>query len=109
MPQRILLGDEAVALGAAHAGVTCAYGYPGTPSTEILEFLLDRRNQRGPRAAWCANEKTAYEAALGTCFAGRRALVGPRIMTLGALAREVRRGAPGRLRDHSLGGRFSIR
>ncbi|MEQ1834357.1 MAG: thiamine pyrophosphate-dependent enzyme [Candidatus Eisenbacteria bacterium] len=76
MPQRILLGDEAVALGAVHAGITAAYGYPGTPSTEILEYLQSyRESHNGPIASWCANEKTAYEAALGTCFAGRRALV----------------------------------
>jgi indolepyruvate ferredoxin oxidoreductase alpha subunit len=76
MSRKILLGDEAVALGAAHAGLTAAYAYPGTPSTEILAFLLDHAADEGaPRAAWCANEKTAYEAALGTCFAGRRALV----------------------------------
>ena len=37
MPKHIVLGDEALALGAIHAGVTAAYGYPGTPSTEILE------------------------------------------------------------------------
>ena len=76
MPQRILLGDEAVALGAVHAGITAAYAYPGTPSTEILEYLqMHREKHGGPIASWCANEKTAYEAALGTCFAGRRALV----------------------------------
>ena len=76
MPERILLGDESVALGAVHAGVTCAYGYPGTPATEITQFLIDHEKKHGrPHAAWCANEKTAYEAALGTCFVGRRALV----------------------------------
>jgi indolepyruvate ferredoxin oxidoreductase alpha subunit len=74
--RRILLGDECVALGAVHAGVTSAYSYPGTPSTEILEFLLDHARRHGkPHAAWCANEKTAYEEGLGTCFAGKRALV----------------------------------
>ena len=76
MAKGILLGDEAVALGAVHAGVSSAYAYPGTPATEILEFLIDyERKHRRPHAAWCANEKTAFEAALGTCFAGRRALV----------------------------------
>ncbi len=76
MRQTVLLGDEAVALGAVHAGITSAYAYPGTPSTEILEYLLDHRAKHGtPHAAWCANEKTAYEEALGTAFAGRRALV----------------------------------
>ena len=76
MGQRILLGDESVALGAIHAGVTAAYAYPGTPATEIMEFLLEQRAKHGrPHSAWCANEKTAYEEALGVCFAGRRALV----------------------------------
>jgi indolepyruvate ferredoxin oxidoreductase alpha subunit len=76
MRQRILLGDEAVALGAIHAGVTAAYAYPGTPSTEILEFVIDHAGRHGsPHASWSVNEKTAYEEALGTCFAGRRALV----------------------------------
>jgi len=76
MARNILLGDEAVALGAVHAGVSSAYGYPGTPATEILEFLIRHEERhRRPHAAWCANEKTAFEAALGTSFAGRRALV----------------------------------
>lgn len=72
----LLLGDEAVALGALHAGLTAAYGYPGTPSTEILETLLAVGAEGGTvRAAWCSNEKTAYEAALGVSMVGRRALV----------------------------------
>lgn len=71
----LLLGDEAVALGALDAGVSAAYGYPGTPSTEILERLLaERRHGAALEAAWCANEKSALEAALGVAFAGRRAL-----------------------------------
>jgi len=76
MTDRVLLGDEAVALGAVHAGLTAAYAYPGTPSTELLEYLLVyAREHGGPHAAWCSNEKTAYEEALGVSFAGRRALV----------------------------------
>ncbi len=76
MSQRLLLGDEAVAVGAIDAGITASYAYPGTPSTEITEYLLRRSGaEGGPRAEWCANEKTAYEAALGVSFAGRRALV----------------------------------
>jgi indolepyruvate ferredoxin oxidoreductase, alpha subunit len=72
----VLLADEAIALGAVHAGLGAAYGYPGTPSTEILEYLIALYEKgRGPRAAWCANEKTAYEEALGASFAGKRALV----------------------------------
>ena len=76
MTETVVLGGEAVALGALHAGITAAYGYPGTPSTEILDFLVAReRQQAGPRATWCTNEKTAYEAALGVALVGRRALV----------------------------------
>src|SRR5512135_2044656 len=76
MSEMVLLGDEAVALAAVHAGVTAAYAYPGTPSTEILEFLIRYQSRHGrPHAAWCANEKTAYESALGTSLAGCRALV----------------------------------
>ncbi|MDR0598837.1 MAG: indolepyruvate ferredoxin oxidoreductase [Treponema sp.] len=69
-----LLGDEAAALGALHAGISAAYGYPGTPSTEIMEYLQENASD-GCRAAWCVNEKTALEAALGTSYAGGRALV----------------------------------
>lgn len=76
MSDRILLGDEAVGQGAADAGITASYAYPGTPSTEITEFLQRSVNGgAGPRAEWCANEKTAYETALGVSLAGRRALV----------------------------------
>ncbi len=76
MSHRILLGDEAVGLAAIQAGITSAYAYPGTPSTEILEFVLDHvARHGGPHAGWSVNEKTAYEEALGTCFAGRRSLV----------------------------------
>ena len=76
MSEMVLLGDEAVALGAVHAGLTAAYAYPGTPATEILEFLLRYRAKHGrPHAAWCANEKTAFEEAIGVSFAGRRAMV----------------------------------
>ena len=76
MADMVVLGDEAVALGAVHSGLTAAYAYPGTPSTEILEYLRAYAGKfDGPLAAWTANEKTAYEEALGVSFAGRRALV----------------------------------
>ncbi len=71
---RLLLGDEAVALGAIDAGISAAYSYPGTPATEIMETLIGAAPQ-GVVAHWTANEKTAYEAALGVSMAGRRALV----------------------------------
>ncbi|GHU81140.1 indolepyruvate oxidoreductase subunit IorA [Spirochaetia bacterium] len=76
MKEQALLGDEAAALGAIHAGLSAAYGYPGTPSTEIMEYLIENARRPGAvRAQWCVNEKTALEAALGTSFAGKRALV----------------------------------
>ena len=43
MSELVLLGDEAVALGALHAGLSGAYGYPGTPSSEILEYLINEK------------------------------------------------------------------
>ena len=76
MAERVLLGDEAVAQAAIDAGITAAYAYPGTPSTEILEYVLAWSKKNGsPVASWCANEKTAYEEALGVSFMGRRAMV----------------------------------
>jgi indolepyruvate ferredoxin oxidoreductase alpha subunit len=76
MADHVLLGDEAVALGAIDAGITAAYAYPGTPSTEIVEAIRAHAARAGgPPGLWCANEKTAYEAALGVAFVGRRALV----------------------------------
>jgi len=71
-----LLGDEAVALGAIHAGLFAAYGYPGTPSTEILEYIDDlSHDDETFIAKWCSNEKTAMEAGIGASMAGRRSLV----------------------------------
>ena len=73
----LLLGDEAIALGAINAGLSGVYAYPGTPSTEITEFIQANTlaKQRGIHSRWCTNEKTAMEAALGMSFAGKRALV----------------------------------
>lgn len=74
---RLLLGDEALALGAIHAGLSGVYAYPGTPSTEITEFIQGDplARERKIRSRWCTNEKTAMEAALGMSFCGLRALV----------------------------------
>lgn len=72
---KILLGNEAIALGALHAGVSSIYGYPGTPSTEILEYMIKCTDKKRPYAVWCSNEKTAYEAALGVSMIGKRSLV----------------------------------
>lgn len=75
--KRLLLGDEAIALGAIHAGLSGVYAYPGTPSTEITEFIQTDAlaRERHIRSRWCTNEKTAMEAALGMSYAGKRALV----------------------------------
>ena len=77
MEKKLLLGDEAVALGALHAGLSGVYAYPGTPSTEITEFiqLHPLAKERKVHSRWCTNEKTAMEAALGMSFMGKRALV----------------------------------
>ena len=64
-------GDEAVAMGAIDAGIALGTGYPGTPSTEILENV----SALGGRAQWAPNEKVALEVGLGVAFAGARALV----------------------------------
>ena len=85
---RTLLGDEAIALGAIHAGLSAAYGYPGTPSSEIMEYLGAGSTDGTPavRANWCSNEKTAVEAALGTSFAGLRAMAVMKHVGLNAAA-----------------------
>lgn len=77
MEKRLLLGDEAVALGALHAGLSGVYAYPGTPSTEITEYIQGSAlaRERGVHSRWCTNEKTAMEAALGMSYAGKRAMV----------------------------------
>ncbi|MBO4646645.1 MAG: thiamine pyrophosphate-binding protein, partial [Lentisphaeria bacterium] len=67
----ILSGDEAVAEGVFAAGVRLGTGYPGTPSTEILEHL----SEIGGRAQWAPNEKVAMEVAIGVAFGGGRAIV----------------------------------
>lgn len=75
--KQLLLGDEAIALGAINAGLSGVYAYPGTPSTEITEFIQSNKvaKERGIHSRWCTNEKTAMEAALGMSYAGKRTLV----------------------------------
>ncbi|HEY0945432.1 MAG TPA: thiamine pyrophosphate-dependent enzyme, partial [Opitutaceae bacterium] len=69
--RQLLSGDEAIALAALRAGVTLGTGYPGTPSTEILEAF----GHLGGPAQWAPNEKVALEVGLGVAFARGRALV----------------------------------
>ena len=73
----LLLGDEALALGALHAGLSGVYAYPGTPSTEITDFIQAHplAAERKVHNVWSSNEKTAMEGALGMSYAGKRALV----------------------------------
>ena len=73
----LLLGDEALALGALHAGLSGVYAYPGTPSTEITEYIQGSplARERKVHCQWSCNEKTAMEAALGASYAGKRAMV----------------------------------
>ena len=76
MARQVLLGDEALAQGAVDAGLSAAYSYPGTPASEIMEFLIRLAEKDGGfKAVWSVNEKVAYEEALGASFAGRRAMV----------------------------------
>ena len=77
MSKQLLLGDEAIAQAALDAGLSGVYAYPGTPSTEITEYIQAApvTPERHIHNHWCANEKTAMEAALGMSFAGKRSLV----------------------------------
>lgn len=77
MQELILLGDEAIARGAIDAGMSGIYAYPGTPSTEITEYVQSSKDARelAIHSDWSANEKTAMEAALGMAYAGKRAMV----------------------------------
>ncbi|MGE5611519.1 MAG: thiamine pyrophosphate-binding protein, partial [Bacillota bacterium] len=71
MDRKLLSGDEAVALAALDSRVSLGTGYPGTPSTEILETF----SALGGRAQWAPNEKVALEVGLGVAFAKGRAIV----------------------------------
>lgn len=75
--RELLLGDEALALGALHAGLSGVYAYPGTPSTEITEYIQGHplTAERSIHCIWSCNEKTAMEEALGMSYAGKRTLV----------------------------------
>ena len=71
MDRQLLSGDAAVALAALHAGIALGTGYPGTPSTEILETF----SELGGRAQWAPNEKVALEVGLGAAFGNARTIV----------------------------------
>ncbi len=76
MQKLLLLGDEAIAQAAIDAGISGAYAYPGTPSTEIMEYI-QHSNEAAKKnifRKWAANEKTALEAAIGMSYAGKRSI-----------------------------------
>ncbi len=77
MKQNLFLGVEAIGQAAIDGGISGVFAYPGTPSTEITEFIQDSplATKKGIRSKWSANEKTAYEAALGMSYAGKRSIV----------------------------------
>ena len=76
MEKRLFLGDEAIAQAAIDAGLSGVYAYPGTPSTEITEYIQNSSiaQEKGIHSRWSTNEKTALETALGMSYAGKRAL-----------------------------------
>ena len=73
MATKLLTGNDALALGALHAGVKVVTGYPGTPSTGALASLL-QMEPAGVHVEWSVNEKVAFEIAAAAAWAGQRAL-----------------------------------
>jgi len=74
MAKKLLMGNEAIALGAMRAGVSVVTGYPGTPSTEVLETVA-KHNDGSIYVEWSVNEKVALEVAAGAAYAGVRSMV----------------------------------
>lgn len=77
MDKLLLLGDEAVAQGAIDAGLSGVFAYPGTPSTEITEYIQASKEAKERKivSKWSSNEKTAMETAIGMSYAGKKAMV----------------------------------
>jgi indolepyruvate ferredoxin oxidoreductase alpha subunit len=74
--KNLVLGNEALAQGAIDAGISGIYAYPGTPSTEITEYIQNSKiaKELGIHCSWSVNEKTAMEAALGMSYCGKRSI-----------------------------------
>jgi len=70
----LLMGNEAIARGALEAGISVAAGYPGTPSSEIIENLAKAAEERNVYVEWSVNEKVAMEVAASAAFAGLRSI-----------------------------------
>ena len=75
MARQMIMGNQAIALGALKAGVNLVAGYPGTPSSEIIEFISKYKDKTGTYVEWSINEKAAVEVAAGASYAGSRTLV----------------------------------
>ena len=75
MAKQMIMGNQAIALGALKAGVNLVAGYPGTPSSEIIEFISKYKDKTGTYVEWSINEKAAIEVAAGASYAGSRTLV----------------------------------
>ena len=74
MALELLMGNQAIAMGAIRSGVGVVTGYPGTPSTEILETVA-KKNPGNIYVEWSVNEKSALEVAAGAAYAGKRTMV----------------------------------
>ena len=75
MAKQMIMGNQAIALGALKAGVNLVAGYPGTPSSEIIEFISKYKDKTGTYVEWSVNEKAAAEVAAGASYAGSRTLI----------------------------------
>ena len=75
MHKEFLMGNAAIALGAVAAGVNVVAGYPGTPSTEVLETSWQNTGRTDVYVEWSVNEKAAMELAAGAAYAGARSMV----------------------------------
>ncbi|WP_027727070.1 thiamine pyrophosphate-dependent enzyme [Treponema bryantii] len=75
MSKQMIMGNQAIALGALKAGVNLVAGYPGTPSSEIIEFISKYKDKTGTYVEWSVNEKAAAEVAAGASYAGSRTLI----------------------------------
>ena len=75
MTETMIMGNQAIALGALKAGVNLVAGYPGTPSSEMIEFISKYRKETGTYVEWSINEKAACEVAAAASYAGSRTMV----------------------------------
>ena len=77
MAKKLLMGNEAFAHAALESGVGVVAGYPGTPSSEVIETVAARvadGSARGAHVEWSTNEKAALEVVAGASYAGARTL-----------------------------------